>query len=227
LLRLLCRYGIATWMGALHAACGVYMGDTSKDASVPAGEACQLDRSLVSGNDTSTVGATGVELQELAGMSYSAALSWLVSGRHTQLHATLSDIKIYSVAATQNPAHELWSQTPVCRDHVTIEAALDLTSDDGRLAEHVDAISLTAYDGFEAHGSFSIDAASIEGTYTNGAGASACFVRLDVRLLIARDGSSGTLSDAIENGSCDGDPTRPTNEFASAHWGMRWANYGD
>jgi hypothetical protein len=226
------RYVIATWLGAIHTACGVYIGepirlfpDNTKDGDVPASEACELDRTQVTGNVETTVGATGAELHELAIKEYSTPLTWSGGGT-TQLHVTLSEIKVYSVVATRNPDYDRWSETPACQDHATIEAALALRTDDGRLDEHVAKIGLTAYDDFEAHGSVTIERDALVGAYVNGADGD-CFLRLNVRLLIARDGAHGTLGEDVELGSCDDAAERPVSEYASARWGRRANNYGD
>ncbi|HEX5657614.1 MAG TPA: hypothetical protein VFX59_10490 [Polyangiales bacterium] len=233
MLRSLCRYGIATWLGAIHAACGVYMGEPIRlfpekaaDAGgIPSSEACELDRTLVTGNQETTVAATGGELYDLAAREYTASLSWLRGGS-TTLHVTLSEIQVYSVDATRNPEYDRWSQTPVCEDHATIEAALALRTDDGRLDEHVAKISFLAYDDYETHGSVSIERDALVGAYKNGA-ESNCFLRLNVRLLLARDGLHGTLGEDIEAGACDDVAERPVEELASARWGKRANNYGD
>lgn len=233
LLKFICRYGLATWLGAIHAACGVYMGEPirlfpekDKDSGAPVSEACELDRTLVSGNVPTVVGATGGELRELALAEYSAPLTWLRGGS-TTLHVTLSDIKVYSVDATRNPDYDRWTETPECQDHATIEAALKLRTDDGRLDEQVAVIKMAAYDDYEAHGSVSIERDALVGAYKNGASAAHCFLRLNVRLLIARDGAHGTLGEDIEAGACDDVTERPVEEMASARWGKRANNYGD
>jgi hypothetical protein len=232
--RFVCRYGTATWLGAIHAACGVYMGDPIRlfpaqaaDAGIPAGEACVLARTLVSGNAPTVIDATGAALYELASPEYSTLLSWQYGGGNTMVHVTLSDIKVYSVAATRNPDSARWSQSAVCVDHVTIEGALALRTEDGRLDEHVGLIQLVAYDDFEAHGSVSIERDALVGAYQSSAAGGECFVRLKVRLLVARDGVHGTLGEDIELGACDDPLERPITEFASARWGQRFNNYGD
>jgi hypothetical protein len=226
------RYVIATWLGAIHTACGVYIGepirlfaDKTKDGGIPASEACRLDRTLVTGDLETTVGATGAELYDLAASRYSTQLTWSLGGS-TRVQVALSDIKVYSVEATRNFAYDRWSEAPPCQDHATIEATLALRTDDGRLDEQGTKISLIAYDDFEAHGSISIERDALVGAYRNGAGGD-CFLRLNVRLLIARDGAHGTLGEDVESGSCDDVAERHVQEYASARWGKRSNNYGD
>jgi hypothetical protein len=232
-MRFLCRYGLATWLGAIHAACGVYMGepirlfpDKQKDGGIPESEACELAKTLVSGGVETTVGATGAELYDLAASRYEASLTWLRGGS-TQLHVELSDINVYSVDATRNPEYDRWVQTPKCADHALIEAALSLRTDDGKLDEHVGRIALVAYDDYEAYGSVVIASDALAGAYASSARGAQCFESLKVRLLIARDGAHGTLGEVIQNGACDDPVERPIDEFASARWGKRANNYGD
>ncbi|MET0287235.1 MAG: hypothetical protein ABW352_22310 [Polyangiales bacterium] len=229
----MCRYGLATWLGALHAACGVYMGEPirlfpekHKDGGIPESEACDLAKTLVSGRVETTVGVTGAELYDLAATHYSAPLTWLRGG-NTQLHLELSDINVYSVDATRNIEYDRWVETPKCADHALIEAALGLRTDDGKLDEHLGRISFVAYDDYEAHGSVEIARDALVGAYQSSARGAQCFESLKVRLLIARDGLHGTLGEVVQNGACDDPVERPIEELASARWGKRANNYGD
>lgn len=219
----------------MHTACGVIMGDPIRlfpepkpDAGVVAEkDACVVVRTNVSGNiETLAGGATAAELMDLATSDYSAALAW-ANGSTTRLHAKLSNITVYSVSSTPNTRYERWSQTEPCLDHATIEAALDLSTEDGKLSEHIDLVRLEAFDDFEAHGSFTIEKAALKGSYTSTARAGQCFETLNVRLMIALDGTHGTFGDDLKPGVCDDTAVRPVTEFASAHWGTRWTNYGD
>ncbi len=200
--------------------------DQTQDGGLPASEHCELNRTLVSGNVPSVVDATGAQLYELADASYSNTLTWTHGVGGTLVRIELSDIKVYSVDATRNIDYARWSQTEPCEDHITIEATLSLKTEDGRLDESV-PISLVGYDDYEAHGSVTIAADQLKGTYESLASGSQCFQQLKVRMLIARDGTSGTLGEEIEAGSCDDPVVRPSEEYAAAKWGKRAYNYGD
>jgi hypothetical protein len=219
----------------MHTACGVIMGDPIRlfpepkpDAGVVAEQdPCVVVRTNVSGNmETLAGGATAAELMELAAVDYSAKLAW-ANGASTRIHAKLSNIAVYSVSSTPNTRYEHWPQTEACLDHATIEAALDLSTEDGKLSEHLELVRLKALDDYEAHGTITIEKAAINGSYTGTARAGQCLQTLNVRLMIARDGTHGTLGDDVKQGVCDDTAARPVTELASAHWGTRWTNYGD
>jgi hypothetical protein len=233
LARAFIRFGLASWLGALHAACGVYMGEPLRlfpDRSARDGgadvEACLQVRTRMSGTAETIVGATGAELSQLTSTPYSAELRWS-DGRASRVKLSFSNAVVYSVESRRNPAYVAPHGVTPCRDHATLEASLDLATEDGALDEHVELVRMFAYDGYEAHGSFTLDKEVLQGSYAGHGRAGQCFEQLTVRLMIAGDGSHGTFGDQLSHKSCEEDREAPETEYAAGQWGTRWVNYGD
>lgn len=195
------------------------------DGGMAKSEACRLTATPVMGDAGTVVGATGASFLDLASQPFATRLTW-ADGGYTRLSVTLSEIEVLSTKAKRDLALDPWYQQSACKDHVTIRAALALRTDDGRLDEHVSRIELVAYDDFEAHGSTVIKADTLAGSYTSSARDGYCFASLKLRLLIARDGCHGTLSEHTVLGGCDV-VDGASEELSAASWGARAQNYGD
>lgn len=241
---------------ALASGCGVFVGDPIRlfpghDAAGLAGSAddCIETVEAVTGDTATILGGPASAFSALVSGTQTSTLAW-VSGSETRVAVKLASARVLSVRSQANPAAGAPYSQRRCEDHVRIVGSLSLVSLDGRLDQTLEDFRLTAYGSDEARGSITLAADALTGSYHPLQGARRCHVRSTIRVLIASDGTHGSITDELTSQPCgdDGAPIPRLNDaadagrlpseaaddgasrdgvapFAGGHWGARWQNY--
>jgi hypothetical protein len=222
---------------ALSAGCGVFWGEPielfpGSDGASPTRDAAVHDpddlcieavEPLVDG--VAITGARADALVALAEGEHTSTMFWGLDAK-TRIKFTLADVSLTAIRSQVNPQRRV-SYTPhQCKNHVRVEGNVTIATADGKLAESVERVRFMAYDGDELRAEFDIAGDDFSGTYEPSLRREHCFVRSVIRILIASDGSHGSLTDDLSASVCSGDAgLAGTDRFAGGHWGSRWQNY--
>lgn len=174
------------------------------------------------GDTPSPLGFSADDVARTLDGMHSAEVTWARGGTTRVLIA----VKVGAVHHVRSRYDTLQVGQPAaqCTDYGRVSARLELRTLDGALHEVIEAASLTTRGADEVHGRFELDANTLQGTHVTAWRGAHCPLSLRVRVLFARDGTHGSLTDVLRAGAC-GDDEGQTLLLAAGRWGARWLNY--
>jgi hypothetical protein len=189
--------------------------------------ACLEESTPLAPDDETELGVTASELAAFIAGQHVAELHWnhLADSRLTLKVSPRAASYVHArFRSQQEIASHLRTPTQQCSDYIRIQAALEIESADGRLAEALPRVDLLAYSPYEVRGVLEIEADALSGDYTPASGSQRCFVALRLRILLERTGTSGSITELLGPGVCS-QQGGPLTSFAGGGWGTRWQNY--
>lgn len=174
------------------------------------------------GDQPSPLGFSADEVARTLNGLHSAEVTWS-GGAVTRALITVQVGSVHHVRARYD-ARQVSQPAAQCTDYGRVIARVELRTLDGALNEVVEAASLTTRGADEVHGRLELDANALTGTHVTAWRGPHCPLTLRARLLFARDGTHGSLTDVLRAGAC-GDDEGQTILLAAGRWGARWLNY--
>lgn len=193
------------------------------DGGAGVGTPCIDESTRVSGSTQTIVSVSADQLALLVQGQHGSDLVW-PDGNETFLTATFSNVAVFSVHSHRNPRYGAPISSDQCIDHARIEAQMQLQTSDGRLHETLPLVSFRAFDNEQAETAFSIAASALKGSYSPPGLGKHCYLGSDYRMLVALDGTHGSMVDRQLTAGCDNADAGvvATLTIAGGHWGTRW-----